>query len=252
MSFSIPPRLNPLSPKNSKTAEPASFTHRSSVAGCRRHEPQRKVLLLNRSAAAMPGLAHEASQINPKELESLSERYGRPLCRQYCLETDAYMRAYRGQKDPDRRGEVVFAIRQVNGEILLHTKHRYETPIYRLPTGGIERDELVEDALFREIAEETGQEVRLRRFLGVLDCNFVSNGSGIHFVSYIFYLDSLSEELSPTDTEEVSGYRTVPIDELCTVAQTLRALGLERRCWGFWRSLAHDLVYNALMGCAEL
>lgn len=251
MSFSIPPRHNPLSPRNSKSAEPASSTHRSGVADCRRLEPQREDLHLDRSVAAMPGHSLEATQIDHKELKSLSERYGRPLCRHFCIETDAYMREYRGQKDPDRRGEVVFAIRQVNGEILLHTKHRYVTPIYRLPTGGIERDELVEDALFREIAEETGQEVELRRFLGVLDCNFVSNGSGIPFVSYIFYLDSLSEELCPTDTEEVSGYRTVPVEELCTVAQSLRALDLERSCWGLWRSLAHDLVYNALMGCAE-
>ena len=194
----------------------------------------------------MPGNSHEKSQVDQKELEALAERYGPPLCRHFSIETDAYMRAYRGQKDPDRRGEVVFAIRQMNGEILLHTKNRYETPIYRLPTGGIERGEPVEDALFREIAEETGQEVKVRRFLGVLYCNFVSNGSGIPFVSYIFYLDSLSQKLSPTDTEEVSGYRTVPANELCTVAQSLRALNLERRCWGYWRSLAHDLVYNAL------
>ncbi len=199
----------------------------------------------------MPRHAHEATNIDQKELEALAKRYGQPLCRHFCIETDAYMREYRGQKDPDRRGEVVFAIRQMNGEILLHTKHRYETPIYRLPTGGIERDEPIEDALFREIAEETGQEVEVRRFLGVLDCNFVSNGYGIPFVSYVFFLDSLSQELSPTDTEEVSGYRTVPADELCAVSQSLRALNLERRCWGYWRSLAHELVYHALTGCTK-
>lgn len=199
----------------------------------------------------MPEHSHNKPQIDQKEMGALAERYGPPLCRHFSIETDAYMRAYRGQKDPDRRGEVVFAIRQMNGEILLHTKHRYETPIYRLPTGGIERNELVEDALFREIDEETGQKVKVRRFLGVLNCCFVSNGTGIPFVSYIFYLESLTQKLSPTDTEEVSGYRTVPAGELCTVAQSLRALSLERRCWGYWRSLAHDLVYNALTGGAR-
>ncbi len=122
----------------------------------------------------------------------------------------------------------------------LHTKHRYETPIYRLPTGGIKRDEAVEEALFREIAEETGQKVEVRCFLGILDCNFVTEGSCIPFVSYIFYLDSLSMELRPTDTEEVAGYRTVPVSELGAVAQSLRRLKPARRRWGFWRSLAHD------------
>ena len=133
-----------------------------------------------------------------------------------------------GRRIQIRRGEVVFAIRQCNGEILLHTKHRYETPIYRLPTGRIERGESVEDALYREIAEETGQLVQLRRFLGVLDCHFVNQGSNIPFVSYIFYLESLSKELRPTDTEEIAGYRTVPARELCAVAQTLRNLQSHR------------------------
>lgn len=194
----------------------------------------------------MPGHSPVAPQIDQTELNELTGRYGQPLHRRYVIEADAYMRAYRGQRDPDRRGEVVFAIRQPNGEILLHTKHRYATPIYRLPTGGIEWDEPVEDALFREIAEETGQRVEAARFLGVLDCNFVCQGSCIPFVSYVFYLNSLSMALRPTDTVEVAGYRTAPASELGAVAQSLRALNVERRCWGYWRSLAHDLVHKAL------
>ena len=185
-------------------------------------------------------------QIDPKEVQALASRYGTPLCRRIDIETDAYLRAYRWEKDSDRRGEVVFAIRQTNGEILLHTKHRYETPIYRLPTGGIELNESIEDALFREVSEETGQRVRLRRFLGVLDCHFLCEGSSISFVSYVFYLDSLDCQLRPTDTEEIGGYRTVPVTELASVAQSLRKLRLQRRRWGYWRSLAHDLVHNAM------
>ena len=195
----------------------------------------------------MPALSRVAPLIDNSELDALASKFGQPLWRRHFIETDAYMRAYRGQTDPDRRGEVVFAIRQCNGEILLHTKHRYETPIYRLPTGRIERGESVEDALYREIAEETGQRVQLRRFLGVLDCHFVNQGSNIPFVSYIFYLESMSKELRPTDTEEIAGYRTVPAQELCAVAQTLRNLQSHRRTWGYWRSLAHEVVHRALV-----
>ncbi|MEZ4833732.1 MAG: hypothetical protein R2873_17405 [Caldilineaceae bacterium] len=43
--------------------------------------------------------------------------------------------------------EVVFAIRQPNGKILLHTKPQYEERFYRLPSGGIRPFEPVEDAL---------------------------------------------------------------------------------------------------------
>ena len=199
----------------------------------------------------MPSQSCVVSQIDQTEIHALASKYGQPLRRRYSIEADAYMRAYRGQQDPDRRGEVVFAIRQPNGEILLHTKHRYDRPIYRLPSGGIERNETVEDALFREIAEETGLSVKVRRFVGVLDCNFVCEEATFPFVSYIFYLDSMSMELRPTDTEEVAGYRTVPACDLSAVAQRLRALDLERRCWGYWRSLAHDLVHNALTSCTQ-
>ena len=194
----------------------------------------------------MPLESTVAPGIDRSELQALAHKYGQPLCRQYHIETDDYMRAYRGRENPDLRGEVVFAIRQLSGEILLHTKHRYEKPIYRLPTGRIERGEPIEDALFREIAEETGQMVQLCRFLGVLDCHFVNENSVIPFASYVFYLQSLSEELCPSDTEEIAGFRTVPVQELDSVAQELRSLDSHRRCWGYWRSLAHDVVHSAL------
>lgn len=194
----------------------------------------------------MPANPDVMSQIDQAELLALASKYGQPIRRSYFIQMDHYMLAYRGRKDSDRRGEVVFAIRQPNGEILLHTKHRYETPIYRLPTGGICRDESVESALFREIAEETGQEVKLQRFLGVLDCHFVSESLNIPFTSYVFYLDSLSAELRPTDTLEIADYRTVTTVELKSVANSLRNLNHERVCWGYWRSLAHNLVHDAL------
>jgi len=194
----------------------------------------------------MPAQITVAPRIDQSEIQSLAKRYGQPFCRSYHIETDAYMRAYRGQENPDRRGEVVFAIRQLSGEILLHTKHRYEKPIYRLPTGRIERGESVEEALFREIDEETGQKVQLCRFLGVLDCHFINENSTIPFASYVFYLQSLSEELCPSDTEEIAGFRTVPSHEMESIAQALRSLDSHRRCWGYWRSLAHDVVYSAL------
>lgn len=196
----------------------------------------------------MPSQTPAVDQIDRTEVQTLSEKYGQPICRRYNIEIDPYLSAYRGRKDQLWRGEVVFAIRQMNGEILLHTKHRYERPIFRLPSGRIEQGESVEAALLREIAEETGQAVRVKRFLGVLDCHFVYEDSVVPFVSYIFYVESMTPELCPTDTEEVAGFKTVPARNLDAVAQSLRNLREKRRCWGYWRSLAHDLVYSSLNG----
>ncbi len=191
--------------------------------------------------------AHSASPfaINPKEVEQLAQRYGRPVYRQCDIQADAYIRSHRWRAEPDRRGEVVFAIRQPNGRILLHTKRSYRQPIYRLPTGGIRPDEAVEAALYREVDEETGQEVVVERFLGILDCCFHYNGSQVRFPSYVFYLRSLTSQLESRDGE-VLHFRTVSLPRLRWVAAGLRSLNGDRRSWGQWRALAHDLVYQLL------
>jgi 8-oxo-dGTP diphosphatase len=183
---------------------------------------------------------------DPLEIRSLATRYGNPVYRCYDIETDEHLRQYRWQDPPDRRGEVVFAIRQPNGEILLHTKSQYEE-VYRLPSGGIHNDETVEDALYREIAEETGQPVTLPRFLGLLNCRFHLNGDSVSFASYVFYSESPTAELNGTDPAEIASFRTVPPDQLAQVTRSLRRLNGKRRQWGHWRSLCHDLVYQFLM-----
>jgi len=184
--------------------------------------------------------------VDPIEVRILASKYGEPVHRRMMVETDDYLAARRWRTIPDRRGEIIFAIRQLNGEILLHSKHHYEQPIYRLPTGGVEPSEAVEDALLREVEEETGQSVIVRRFLAILDCHFHRRGSSVPFTSYLFYLESRSRLLQPDSDGEVADFRTVPVQCMAQVAANLRALNGKRRGWGYWRSLAHDLVHDLL------
>jgi len=184
--------------------------------------------------------------VDPMETRILAAKYGEPVRRRMIVETDDYLAAQRWRAVPDRRGEVIFIIRQPNGEILLHSKHRYEQPIYRLPTGGIEPSEAVEDALLREVEEETGQSVIIRRFLAILDCHFCRNGSSVPFTSYLFYLESRTRLIDPDHDGEAAEFRTVPVQRMAQVAANLRSLNGKRRGWGYWRSLAHDLVHDLL------
>lgn len=184
--------------------------------------------------------------VDPMEMRILAAKYGEPVRRRMVVETDEYLAAQRWRAVPDRRGEVIFIIRQPNGEILLHSKHRYEEPIYRLPTGGIEPSEAVEDALLREVEEEIGQSVIVRRFLAILDCHFCRNGSSVPFTSYLFYLESRTRLINPDENDEVAEFRTVPVQRMGQVAAKLRSLNGKRRGWGYWRSLAHDLVQDLL------
>lgn len=192
------------------------------------------------------GIRTDLMAVDPYEVQDLAMRFGMPLYRRCDIDADDHLSRHRLCEVPDRRGEVVFAIRQPNGEILLHTKAQYQERIYRLPSGGINHGEYVEDALYREIAEETGQSVILRRFLGILDCHFHYRGASMPFTSYVFYLESQSARLHGSDPAEIAGFRTVPLDHLPTISQTLCTLTGKRRAWGYWRSLAHDLVYEGL------
>jgi 8-oxo-dGTP pyrophosphatase MutT (NUDIX family) len=184
--------------------------------------------------------------VDPTEVASLAARFGQPRIRRQIIQADEYMYARRWRSKPDRRGEVVFAIRQPDGTILLHTKHSYKQPIFRLLSGGINPDEPVEQALQREVLEETGQEATIKRFIGVLDCRFVYDGSIAPFASYVFYLESGAGQLKSSDGE-ILCYKRVTLPQLVEVAAALRQLDGERRCWGFWRSLAHDLVCEVLL-----
>ncbi len=188
--------------------------------------------------------------VDQSEILALATCYGQPVHRTYDIVADEHLRLQRWRAVPDRRGEVVFAIRQPNGKVLLHTKPQYEDRIYRLPSGGINLDEPVEDALLREVAEETGQWVTVQRFVGLYTCRFHRRGDVVSFTSYIFCLESHTAEFHATDTDEIAGYELVAPEHLGHVALALRSLRGRRRRWGYWRSLAHDLVYRYLT-CPE-
>ncbi len=116
-----------------------------------------------------PGGAQTVQQMRPmilaEEVECLVSQYGTPARRSYRVEADEYIYSYRWRKDSDRRAEVVFAIEDCDGGIWVHAKPHYPAHIFRLPSGGVQWDEAVQDALMREVAEETGLDVTVERFL---------------------------------------------------------------------------------------
>ena len=190
--------------------------------------------------------------IDEREVSELSACYGVPVRRSFDIQADAYMYAarWRAEHDVDRRAEVVFAIQGKRDEVWLHTKRSYQVPIYRLPTGGINLDERVEEALRREVLEETQLFCRIERFLGLCRYRFHWQGaaddpSTVEFASYIFLLCTEGQPDS-RHSDEVAGFVPVLPAQLNDTAADLRNLIGQRRVWGQWRALAHDLVYEQL------
>jgi 8-oxo-dGTP pyrophosphatase MutT (NUDIX family) len=204
----------------------------------------------SRDEGAVPPIVRLAAVLGD-EVASLSRKYGAPERLLYSIQADDYIYSYRWGKDSDRRAEVVFAIQDPSGNIWVHAKSHYPAHIYRLPSGGVHWDEDIETALLREVQEETGLPVRVERFLGLLEYTFYYAGSTAEFASYVFYLRSGGGKPIAEAGESICEFRPIPPTGLSEIAVDLRNLIGDRRGWGQWRALAHDLVYERLRdeGC---
>ena len=182
------------------------------------------------------------------EVRQLAQSYGSPVRRTFNIQADEYIRAYRWRKDIDRRAEVVFAIQNSQGCIWLHAKRHYPCHVFRLPSGGVEWDETVIDGLHREIDEETGLSFSVECFIGVIHYQFLAGDRVAEFASYVFHLRCADAQPVSDPSEQISEFRTILPSQLAQAAADLRNLIGDRRGWGQWRALAHDLVYEHLSG----
>lgn len=181
------------------------------------------------------------------EIAEMATHFGTPLRRSFHVQADEYIYGYRFKTRSDRRAEVVFAIEDAAGLVWVHAKSHYPSHIFRLPTGGVHWDEAVIDGLVREVKEETGLEVEITRFLGILDYHFWYGSLTASFVSYVFHLRAACVGCPAVPHgEPISEFRAVQPAQIGQLAKNLRRLPAGRRVWGEWRALAHDLVYDVL------
>jgi 8-oxo-dGTP pyrophosphatase MutT (NUDIX family) len=198
----------------------------------------------------MPAPAIEA------DVQALAEQLGRPLYRVADVEAATLF-------DPlsmsDRYGEVCMVIRRPDGRLLTAIKTFYPRGAYRLLTGGIQHGEQILPALLREVAEETGLEVEVRRFLAHVDYR----GSGAPgaeaplFSTFAFLLDEIGGTLGCADPDEqLEAFREIDIAELPALAAHLDNLPDQDapeingrwQDWGHFRAAIHRAVYEALSG----
>lgn len=187
------------------------------------------------------------------EIEALVRRFGQPHkhnCTLHVGEETYHTWTRKISTGPVAcRGEVIMVIVRPNGNVLLHTKDFYPPETYRLLSGRVLWQENVEETLHREVQEETSLDVKVERFLGLIEYQFRCEANYLAFVSYIFQLQELGGELRCLDTgERISDFREAPITELPTVAAQLEHLQREWQDWGHFRAVAHHLVGEMLRG----
>jgi 8-oxo-dGTP pyrophosphatase MutT (NUDIX family) len=187
-----------------------------------------------------------------REIEALAGRFGTPITRDVPLDDIAFDPV----GNPSRFAEVCMVVRRPAGTVLLSIKTFYPRGAYRLPTGGIDRDEPILDAVLRETLEETGLTVDVTRFLAALTYRDGPSGPPV-FHTFAFLLDDpTGAPVTPLDEhEEIESYIEVMVDELPRVADRLDRIPPDGAggipnwdAWGRFRAHVHRVVHETLAG----
>jgi 8-oxo-dGTP pyrophosphatase MutT (NUDIX family) len=152
-------------------------------------------------------------------------------------------------KKNNRRGEVIMVIPDETGRIWLHTKSFYPEGTFRLMTGGLKPHERPHTALKREVYEETGFKVKIKRCLAVITYTLTGAEGSIPFVSYVFLTTPGQGQPQPTDPgEDIAGFIAATPTDVGLIGQTLTELSGQFGEWGVFRAVGHRVVAGALNG----
>jgi 8-oxo-dGTP diphosphatase len=138
-------------------------------------------------------------------------------------------------------GEVCMAILRRSGRFLLQTKQNYPGSVMRLPSGGIQRGEKVEQALLREIWEETNLQVEVERFVARI--GYRCGQARSRFFTHLFLVREVSGVLQSNDPDEkISDWAEVLPAELPDYAEKLRRITPSWRSWGIFRAASMEIL----------
>jgi 8-oxo-dGTP pyrophosphatase MutT (NUDIX family) len=100
-----------------------------------------------------------------------------------------------------------------------------DTRTWTLPKGTPDGHETVEETALREVAEETGLDVRITGPLGAIEYTFVKSGTRIHNTVHYFMMEPVGGDLARHD-HEFDEVRWIDFDEASHVLtfETERAL----------------------------
>jgi 8-oxo-dGTP diphosphatase len=159
----------------------------------------------------------------------------------------SYFNKLKSSVNRNRRGEVVFCVVRPNGKIVTITCEEYPDNIFRIPTGGVGHKEDIVEAVFREVKEELGLDVRINNFLGVLKIKFEHKLESVMFYSYIFILDEIGGRLLiDASDDEISEVKEVELDELEKITDRLRNIEGKWCDWGRFRFITTNAVLQYL------
>jgi ADP-ribose pyrophosphatase YjhB (NUDIX family) len=101
--------------------------------------------------------------------------------------------------------------------------------LWSIPGGKLEHGEYIEDALKREVKEETGIEIAVDKLVGVFEV--LGNWGGDDHYVILDYLATSADASEPVAGDDAEEARWVPLDEVPTLDCTPRFVET-LRSWG--------------------
>lgn len=161
-------------------------------------------------------LASTLNDLDDEELDEIVQLYGEPKRLHYrtdFLEFECHL--VRRSRDKGRNHDVTCFIRQDEDSYVVIQKHQYaRSGIYRAPSGGAKFGEGLLEAAVREMREETGLDVELKRFILDLDLDVVCPEEVIPWRSLVFLAEPVGGEMKQIDTYEIFDVKSLTKDEL--------------------------------------
>jgi 8-oxo-dGTP diphosphatase len=187
---------------------------------------------------------------NKNEFIDISRRFGRNAwIKDLVFENvnTSYFNKIKTSVKRDRRGEVVFCVIRPNGKIITVSCSEYPKGIFRIPTGGIHKNEDIVQALYREVLEELGLKVEITEFAGVLRIRFKNGKETVPFYSYVFILlEKSGRLLKDAIDDEISEVMEVDVEGLAQTAKKLESITGKWSDWGRFRGSTTKAVYEHL------
>ena len=107
--------------------------------------------------------------------------------------------------------------RPAGTELLLGKRRRERDGVtWALPKGTPDGDESVEETAVREVAEETGLQVRILLPVGPIEYYFTQQGTRIHKTVHYFLMEAVGGDLAAHD-HEFEEVRWLPLDDALTM-----------------------------------
>lgn len=99
--------------------------------------------------------------------------------------------------------------------------------LWSIPGGRLEHGEFIEDAIKREVKEETGIEIEVDKLIGILEVP----GDGDHYVILDYLATAATDGSDPIAGDDADDVRWVPLDDVSSLDCTPRFVET-MRSWG--------------------